>query len=170
MHFFRKWNSANCFLELFFWFVGSLNLPVSDVQTMSKLQAVVVCQDPSEASLVQLLDAWSLRWKRKGRVRAVGPGAYEKYCTLGLYAHGGISGITWASNDEDACQAVNHFLKSRFPGKTWTSIAILCNPKMGLHHDLMNLKGHMNHAVTLGSFSGGRVWKMKMEMRRRKFK
>ena len=29
---------------------------------------------------------------------------------------------------------------------------------MGLHRDLMNLKGHMNHAVTLGSFSGGRVW------------
>ena len=107
---------------------------------------------------MQLLDAWSLGWKHKGRVRAVGPGACEKYCTLGLYAHGGISGITRASSDEDACRAVNHFLKSRFPGKTWTSIAILCNPKMGLHRDLMNLKDHMNHAVTLESFSGGRIW------------
>ena len=29
---------------------------------------------------------------------------------------------------------------------------------MGLHRDLLNLKGHMNHAITLGSFSGGRVW------------
>ena len=27
-------------------------------------------------------------------------------------------------------------------GKTWTSIAILCNPNMGLHRDLMNLKGY----------------------------
>ena len=46
----------------------------------------------------------------------------------------------------------------RFPGKTWTSIAILCNPQMELHRDLMNLKGHMNYAITLGSFSGGRIW------------
>ena len=141
-----------------FFFVGALNLPALNEKNMTELQAAAVHQDPSEASLVLLLDAWSLGWKHKGRVRAVGPGAYEKYCTLGLYAHGGISGITRASNDEDACRAVNHFLKSRFPGKTWTSIAILRNPKMGLHRDLMNLKGHMNHALTLGSFSGGRVW------------
>ena len=108
--------------------------------------------------MVRLLDEWSLKWKHKGRTRAVGPGAYEKYCTLGLYAHGGISGISRASNDENACRAINHFLRARFPGKTWTSIAILCNPKMGLHRDLLNLKGHPNHAVTLGAFTGGRVW------------
>ena len=125
---------------------------------MIERQVTAVCQDPSEANLVQLLDAWSLGWKHKRRVRAVGPGAFEKYCTLGLYAHGGISGISRASNDENACRAVNHFLKSRFPSRTWTSVAILCNPKMGLHRDLMNLKGHMNHAITLGSFCGGRVW------------
>ena len=52
----------------------------------------------------------------------------------------------------------NYFLRTRFPGKTWTSIAILCNPKMGLHRDLLNLRGHPNHAITLGSFTGGRVW------------
>ena len=143
---------------MFFLFVGALNLPASNVKTMTECQAAAVCQDPSEASLVQLLDAWSLGWKHKGRVRAVGPGAFEKYCTLGLYAHGGISGITRTLNDEDACRAVNHFLKSRFPGKSWTSIAILCNPKIGLHRDLMNLKGHMNHAVTLGSFLWGTSW------------
>ena len=51
----------------------------------------------------------------------------------------------------------NHFLRARFPGKTWTSIAILCNPKMGLHRDLLNLRGHPNHAVVLGSFTN-RVW------------
>ena len=50
------------------------------------------------------------------------------------------------------------FLRARFPGKTWTSIAILCNPKMGLHRDLLNLRGHPNHAVALGLFTGGRVW------------
>ena len=108
--------------------------------------------------MVRLLDEWSLKWKHKGRTRAVGLGAYEKYCTPGLYAHGGTSGISRASNDENACRAINHFLRARFPGKTWTSIAILCNPKMGLHRDLLNLRGHPNHAVALGSFTGGRVW------------
>ena len=122
------------------------------------LLAAAVHSDPSEANLVHLLDEWSSIWKRKGRTRAVGPGACEKYCTLGLYAHGGVSGISRASDHEDACKAVNHFLRNRFPGKTWTSIAILCNPKMGLHRDLLNLKGHPNHAITLGSFTGGRVW------------
>ena len=68
--------------------------------------------------MVRLLDEWSLKWKQKGRIRAVGLGTYEKYCTPGLYAHGGTSGISRASNDENACRAINHFLRARFPGKT----------------------------------------------------
>ena len=120
--------------------------------------AAAVHSEPNEANLVHLLDEWSTKWKYKGRTRAVGPGAYEKYCTLGLFAHGGISGISRASSNEKACAAVNHFLRNRFPGKTWTSIAVLRNPKVGLHRDLLNLKGHPNHAITLGSFTGGRVW------------
>ena len=104
-----------------------------------------------------LLDRWSCKWKHRGRTRQIGPGAFEKDATLGLYAHRGIAGISRASDDKEICATVNHFLRNRFPGKTWTSITILCNPKMG-HRDLLNLKSHMNHAITLGSFSGGRVW------------
>ena len=37
---------------------------------------------------------WSFTWKHRGRTRAIGPAAYEKYCTLG---HGGITGIFKAS-------------------------------------------------------------------------
>ena len=122
------------------------------------LLAAAVHSEPTEANLVHLLDGWSSKWKHKGRTRAVGPGAYKKYCTLALYAHGGISGISRASDNENARTAINHFLKKKFPGKTWTSIAILHNPKMGLHRDLLNLRGHPNHAITLGSFTGGRVW------------
>ena len=124
----------------------------------TNLLAAAVCSEPIEANLVHLLDEWSSKWKRKGRIRAIGPDAFEKYCTLGFYAHGGVSGISRASANEDACRAVNYFLKMKFPGKTWTSIAILCNPKMGVHRDLLNLRGHPNHAITLGSFIGGRVW------------
>ena len=139
-----------------------MNQPVVHPNKMTDAElkhlAAAVCELPLEANLVHLLDRWSCKWKRRGRTREVGPGAFEKYCTLGLYAHGGIAGISRASDDEEICRAVNHFLRNRFPRKTWTSIAILCNPKMGLHRDLLNLKGHMNHAITLGSFSGGRVW------------
>ena len=125
-------NSAGLKRRSFF-FVGRMKLSASHNKQfeMSAELAAAVHSEPTEANLVLLLDEWSTKWKHKGRTRAVGPGAYEKYCTLGLYAHGGISGISRASNDESACRAVNHFFRSRFPGKTWTSIAILCNPKNG---------------------------------------
>ena len=40
-----------------------------------------------------------------------------------------ISGISRASNDESVCKAINHFLR------------------MGLHRDLLNLKGHPNQVL-----------------------
>ena len=57
-----------------------------------------------------------------------------------------------------ACIAVNHFLRDRFPNQTWTSIAVLYNPSMPLHRDILNMTGHANHAITLGNFMEGRVW------------
>ena len=45
-----------------------------------------------------------------------------------------------------------------FPNGTWTSIAVLFNPRMGLHRDIQNMVGHLNHALALGDFMGGRVW------------
>ena len=63
-----------------------------------------------------------------------------------------------ASEMKRACMAVNHFLRERFPSKTWTSIAVLYNPSMPLHRDILNMIGHANHAVALGNFLEGRVW------------
>ena len=97
-------------------------------------------------------------WKQRGRTRAIGPHAYEKYSTLGFYGHGGVFGISKASEMKRACMAVNHFLRERFPSKTWTSIAVLYNPSMPLHRDILNMIGHANHAVALGNFLEGRVW------------
>ena len=94
-------------------------------------------EEPSEANLVRLLDLAD--WKRRGRTRAVGPGAYERYATLGLFGHGGVVGVSNATGLREACAAVNGFLRSRFPSGTWTSIAVLFNPRMGLHHrDIQN--------------------------------
>ena len=50
------------------------------------------------------------------------------------------------------------FSKSRFPQGTWTSIAVLFNPRMGLHRDIQNMPGHSNHALALGDYIEGRVW------------
>ena len=118
-----------------------------------------ITQAPSEEHLVALLDQWSPQWKWRGRQRAIGAGAYERYCTLGLYAFGGNApNVSKASSMKEACIAVNRFLRHRFPHGTWTSIAVLLNPRIGLHRDMQNMVGKLNHAITLGTFNGGRVW------------
>ena len=122
------------------------------------LASEAVMKRASEHNLVVLLDKWSACWKQRGRTRAIGPHAYEKYSTLGFYGHGGVFGISKASEMRRACMAVNHFLRERFPSKTWTSIAVLYNPSMPLHRDILNMIGHANHAVALGNFLEGRVW------------
>ena len=53
---------------------------------------------------------------------------------------------------------MNRFLRTRFPDGTWTSIAVLFNPRMGLRRDIQNMPGHSNHALALGEYTGGRVW------------
>ena len=114
-------------------------------------------QTPSEERLVALLDQWSLQWTWRGRQRAIGAGAYERYCTLGLYAFGGNApNVSKASSMKEACIAVNRFMRHRFPHGTWTSIAVLLNPRIGLHRDMQNMVGKLNHAITLGTFNGGR--------------
>ena len=115
-------------------------------------------EEPSEANLVKLLDLWSAGWKHRRRTRAVGPGAYERYATLGLFGHGGVVGVSNATGLRETCTAVNRFLRTRFPDGTWTSIAALFNPRMGLHRDIQNMPGHSNHALALGEYTRGRVW------------
>ena len=97
-------------------------------------------QAPSKEHLVALLDQWSPQWKWRGRQRAIGAGAYEWYCTLGLYAFGGNApNVSKASSMKEACMAINHFMRHRFPNGTWNSIAVLLNPRIGLHRDMQNM-------------------------------
>ncbi len=100
-----------------------------------------------------LLDQWSLQWTWRGRQRAIGAGAYERYCTLGLCAFGGNApNVSKASSMKEACVAVNRFVRHRFPHGTWTSIAVLLNPRIGLQRDMQkNMVGKLNHAITLGT-------------------
>ena len=72
------------------------------------LACEAVLNRASEHNLVVLLDKWSTCWKHRGRIRAIGPFAYEKYSTLGFYGHGGVFGISKASEMKQACLAVIH--------------------------------------------------------------
>ena len=54
--------------------------------------------------------------------------------------------------------AVNRFMRQPFPNGTWTSIAVLLNPRIELHRDMQNMVVKPNHALTLGNFPGGKVW------------
>ena len=99
-------------------------------------------QSPSEDNVVRLLELWSPEWKHRGRQRAIGSGSYEQYCTLGLFAYGGNDPcLSKASANRAASVALNHFLRSRFPDGTWTSIAVVLNPRIGLHRDILNMIG-----------------------------
>ena len=95
----KKSGAAWCF-----WATNAVN-----VESM-ELACRNVTEEPSEANLVKLLDLWSTEWKHQGRTRAVGPGAFDKYCTLGLFGHGGVCGVSNATARQAACAAVNRFL------------------------------------------------------------
>ncbi|CAE7836618.1 unnamed protein product [Symbiodinium sp. CCMP2592] len=93
-------------------------------------------QSPSEDNVVRLLELWSPEWKSP--LEATPPASK-------------------ASVNRAACAALNHFLRSRFPDGTWTSLAVV-NPRIGLHRDIQNMIGKPNHAIALGSFTRGRIW------------
>ena len=55
---------------------------------------------------------------------------------------------------KEACIAVNRFMRHRFP---WNlDHRGLSNPRIGLHRDMQNMVGKLNHAITLGNFNGGK--------------
>ena len=46
--------------------------------------------------------------------------------------------------------AVNHSRRERFPSKTWTSIAVLYNPSMPLHRDILFWKDEFGLKMKTG--------------------
>ena len=110
------------------------------------LACEAVLDRASEHNLVVLLDKWSMCWKQRGRTRAMGPHAYEKYSTLGFYGHGGVFGISKASEMKGACMAANLFSESAF------------HPRHGLQSLFCTIRILPNHAVAKGNFLKERVW------------
>ena len=115
-------------------------------------------EEPSEANLVKLLDLWSAGWKRRGRTRAVGPGAYERYATLGLFRARGCG---------------RRLERDGPVGSLHRREPLSADPLPGRHLDVHrrafqsphgSAPRHPEHARALescagsGEYTGGRVW------------
>ena len=79
--------------------------------------------------------------------------AWASYYNLGAFSQSSRSGITRASFHYKA--VLNAWLRSKFPGHSWSSICVNHNEAMSMHRDLNNAEGSMNLTITLGNFSDG---------------
>ncbi|OLQ12591.1 Copia protein [Symbiodinium microadriaticum] len=104
----------------------------------------------------QLLDAVDLMSVKRGCLEDKGrSGAVA----LGLFSHGGFSGVTRCSNSHK--QLSRYFLKYlRFHGMdgSVTSLYVSRNTKAAVHRDCHNLKGSVNWIHQLGRYTGGELW------------
>ena len=132
------------------------------------LLAAAVHTEPTEANMVRLLDEWSLKWNHKGRTRAVGLGAYENTAPP-------VSTLTaapLASRVREMMKTLAEpsiIFESQISGQDVDFHRDSLQSEIGLHRDLLNLRGHPNHAVAWGSFTGGEFGsKMKMETQQKR--
>ena len=99
-------------------------------------------EKPSEANLARLLDLWSADWKHRGRTFRARRGG------RGLQCHGPAGGLRSRQRLSPQPLSEAHLDVHRRA----------LQPRMGLHRDIQNMPGHLNHALALGDYTGGRVW------------
>ncbi|CAE6942423.1 RE2 [Symbiodinium sp. CCMP2592] len=82
------------------------------------------------------------------------------YVTLGMFTHGGVHGVTRATQELDGLvRYLNHFGKAHLPSEaSWTSISVTQDVGTEVHRDSNNLRGSSNFCVTFGQGSGGNLW------------
>ena len=103
----------------------------------------------------------SVKFKKDPIQRSVVQGEKSKseYIILGVYAHGGIQGITRKSDDhpkltEYLCQFLKHHgIKDHF-----SSICINHGSSVKVHKDIHNKTDTANVTMSLGDFKGGGLW------------
>ena len=118
--------------------------------------------DQARALLKVLGEACSedLSSRRPGVLKASGSGTKgSRYFVFGAYNHGSRSGLTaYTKGREKAVGVINSFAKALLPHATWTSIAVSHNELALPHRDSSNEVGSLNHSMTLGSFTAGRLF------------
>ena len=82
-----------------------------------------------------------------------------EYIVLGTFAHGGVQGITNITHkNQKACQYINAYLGSHGMSGDCSSLCINHGSTIKIHKDAHNMKGSMNHTISLGDFQGGNLW------------
>ena len=82
-----------------------------------------------------------------------------EYIVLGAFSHGGVQGITKRTQQyADATRYINAFLKNHGMTGDCSSICINHGSSIKVHKDARNMKGTMNHTISLGNSEGGEIW------------
>ena len=95
---------------------------------------------------------------KAGRKRQI-TGDGSASISLGAYAHGTFYGIIKKSHENaHALKYVNAFMKHHGAKGSWSAVALNHNTKPLVHRDQHNEKSSVNHTISFGAFSGGRLW------------
>ena len=82
-----------------------------------------------------------------------------EYIVFGTFAHGGVEGITNITHkNQKACQYINAYLGDHGLSGDCSSLCINHGSTIKIHKDAHNMKGSMNHTISLGDFQGGNLW------------
>ena len=106
----------------------------------------------------RLLEKQRAEWKGQ---RATKIGAMEGgvYLVLGAFTHGGITGITKATEgNRDIAQAVNQAFKETRKHDTWAAVTIMHTPSVKVHSDNHNAPGSSNHIRAIARNEEVKVW------------
>ena len=111
-------------------------------------------RDFSPSTLHQLLDAVDFPVNKRTCLND-GSGGF----LLGLYSHGGFTGVTRASKSHRQLSAyiLDYFRFHGMQGQA-TSLYISRNATAKCHRDSHNLRGSLNWVTSVGNFSGGALW------------
>ena len=78
---------------------------------------------------------------------------------FGAYSHGNHYGVIQKTCIyPNVSIYINRFLKHHGAKGSWSSVQLGWNCPIGAHKDVHNLSDTMNWNITLGNFSGGRLW------------
>ena len=82
-----------------------------------------------------------------------------EYIVFGTLAHGGVQGITNITHkNQKACQYINAYLGNHGLSGDCSSLCINHGSTIKIHKDAHNMRGSMNHTISLGDFQGGNLW------------
>ena len=82
-----------------------------------------------------------------------------EYIVFGAFAHGGVQGITNITHKNPrACQYINAFLGEHGMAGECSYLCINHGSTIKVHKDVHNMKGSINHTISMGEFQGGNLW------------